>query len=567
MLDMLGSRAAMNTPGNRFPAILRFSRALHGAGTLEDVLDKVRALLTETTRYRWTYVHLRHPDGKTMEIAGWILPTAEQLRSHHALVDVSRDKLLQRVMNATEPFVIDDLRLDPDADQAQVEAAGICSAIVVPMFDGDERVGPLVVPTFMDQGVLPPTEEEYDLVLQVAALVGTVISRLRALDARAQAESRLAQSEKLDALGRMAGAVAHDFNNVLLAVLANIDLAIAEVSPHPAVAYLEDASQAAQRAARLTKQLLASSRGQVIAREPVDVGAVLRSAQKLLEPTLPPGVSLEVALPTELALVLGDCDELERVFTNLLVNARDAVAQGGHINVELRNVHISSEYVASRDEVRSGDYALLAVSDDGIGMTHETQARIFEPFFSTKGPERGTGLGLAVVLGVTKQHAGYVHVYSELGLGTTFKVYLPLAEQGLRAPPSLPPPSDNLDGTESLLVVDDDEQVRRTLERILTRHGYRVHTEASAAGALTALDAQHFDLLLSDVVLGASDGVTLVSQAKQRFPDLRVIFVTGYSRTSLTELSAPRLIKPFPADELLRLLRRTLEASRKPQAR
>jgi two-component system, cell cycle sensor histidine kinase and response regulator CckA len=550
----------MNTPpGNRFPAILRFSRALHAASTLDQVLDKVRGLLTETTRYRWTYVHLRHPDGKTMEIAGWILPSAEQLRAHHALVDVSRDKLLQRVMNATEPFIVNDLRSYADADQTQVEAAGIRTAIVVPMFDGDERIGPLVVPTFADQGVVPPTEEEYDFILQIAALVGTVISRLRAQEARAQAESRLAQTEKLDALGRMAGAVAHDFNNVLLAVLANLDLAIAEVAPHPAVAYLEDALQAAQRAARLTKQLLASSRGQVLARQPVDVGVVLHAAQKLIEPTLPTGVSIEVKAQAERSLVLGDNDELERVFTNLLVNARDAVTHGGHINVELRNVHINGEFIASRDELRSGDYALLTVSDDGIGMTSETQARIFEPFFSTKGPERGTGLGLAVVLGVTKQHGGYVHVYSELGLGTTFKVYLPLADLGLGSAPSVAPRSDHIDGTESLLVVDDDEHVRRTLERILTRHGYRVRAEASAVNALAALDAQHFDLLLSDVVLGDSDGVTLVARAQERFPALQAIFVTGYARTSLSGLSAPHLVKPFPADELLGLLRRTLD--------
>jgi CheY-like chemotaxis protein len=167
---------------------------------------------------------------------------------------------------------------------------------------------------------------------------------------------------------------------------------------------------------------------------------------------------------------------------------------------------------------------------------------------------------LAVVLGVTKQHGGYVHVYSELGLGTTFKVYLPLASQETRSIPSEAPTPGSLDGTESLLVVDDDEYVRRTLERILTRHGYRVRVEATAEGALRAVESQHFDLLLSDVVLGSSDGVTLVAQAKATCPELRVIFVTGYSRTSLSGLSGPHLVKPFSADELLRLLRRTLSA-------
>jgi len=537
---------------------LRFSRALHAAASLEEVLDKVRGLLAEITRYRWTYVHLRHPDGKTMEIVGWVLPSAEQLRAQHALIDVSRDKLLQRVMSATEPFVLEDLRLDPDADQVQVEAAGIRTCIVVPMFDGDARLGPLVVPTFADQGVMPPTVEEYDFVIQIAALVGTVISRLHAQQARVQAESRLAQSEKLDALGRMAGAVAHDFNNVLLAVLANLELAIVELAPHPAVAYLEDASEAALRAARLSRQLLASSRGQVLARDAVDLRAVLRAAEKLLNPTLPAGVGFEVNASDELSLVLGDADELERVITNLLVNARDAVNAGGRISVELRNVRIDGEYIAARDELRAGDYALLVVSDDGLGMAPETQARIFEPFFSTKGPERGTGLGLAVVLGITNQNGGYVNCYSELGLGTSFKVYLPLAGHDVQsAAPSVAPP-EGLDGTESILVVDDDGHVRRSLERILTRHGYHVQTEGTAERALAALGTQHFDLIVSDVALGAGDGVSLVAQARAADPALRAIFITGYSRTTLSGLAAPHLIKPFSAAELLRLLRRTL---------
>jgi two-component system, cell cycle sensor histidine kinase and response regulator CckA len=548
----------MNPHGTSLPALLRFSRTLHGATSLEELLDRVREFLLETTRYRWAYVHLHHPDGKTFEIAGWVLPNAQKLRASHVHIDVSRDRLLQRVIQSVEPFVVNDLRTDPDADQRQVEATGICTSIVVPMFDHDARIGPLVVATFTDQGPLPPLPEELELILPMAALVGSVIGRLRAHEARVDAEARLAQADKLEALGRMAGEVAHDFNNVLFAVLANIELAIAEVKPHAAVTLLEDARQAAERAARLSKQLLASSRGQVLARDPVNLGTVLQAAQKLVEPTLPANVKLEISETEADIRVLGDGDELTRVLTNLLVNARDAVAHGGNVTVELRSIHVNGEYIAARDELRAGDYALLSVADDGIGMTLETQARVFEPFFSTKGPERGTGLGLSVVLGVTKQHGGYVHVYSELGLGTTFKVYLPLANPSSKPTPNPTAVGDSLDGSETILVVDDDEHVRRTLYRVLTRRGYQVHTEATARGALERLAMQPFSLLVSDIVLGSEDGSAFVAEARRRFPDLRAVFITGYTRSSRAALGAPHLVKPFASEELLRLVRATL---------
>lgn len=541
-------------------ALLRFSKALHTANTLEELLDKSREFLLETTRYAWTYVHLRHPDGKTMEIAGWVLPHADKIRASHAQIDVSRDRLLQRVYNATEPFVIDDLRFDPDADQTQVEATGIRTAIVVPMFDNDAHLGPLIVATFADQGPLQPTPEELELILPMAALVGTVVARLRAQDARLVAEAKLAQADKLEALGRLAGEVAHDFNNVLLAVLANIELALLEMSPHPAVALLNDAYEAAQRAARLSKQLLASSRGQVLARKPVDLRDVLAAAQRLLEPTLPSNVELDVQLGLRPVHTLGDADELTRVFSNLFANARDAVSRGGRVSVELRIIRIDGEYIAARDELEPGDYALVSVADDGLGMTLETQARVFEPFFSTKGPERGTGLGLSVVLGVTKQHGGYVHVYSELGLGTTFKVYLPLAAGSTRPLVNRSSMGDVVDGTESILVVDDDEHVRRTLERVLTRRGYRVRAEANMQAALHQLTHHQFDLLVTDIVLGSDDGFALVTRAREVAAELPIIFITGYSRSSRAVLGAPHLVKPFSSGDLLRLLRTTLDA-------
>src|SRR6478735_9310848 len=189
-------------------ALMKLSRALHGVRTLEDVLDHVRTAISESTRYNRCYAHLIHPDGKTFEIVGWVLPNMDLVRQRMATIDVSRDALIQRAHRATEPIVIPDLRLDPDADQAQVEFFGVRTIICVPMFDGDDQIGPLVVPTYADQGVIPPTDEELEFIVQVASLLVVVIGRMRAEDSRRKLEEAAAANERMSALGRMAGEVA-----------------------------------------------------------------------------------------------------------------------------------------------------------------------------------------------------------------------------------------------------------------------------------------------------------------------------------------------------------------------
>lgn len=544
--------------GVPLPPILRLSRALHGAEDLERILDPVREFLTETTRYRWVYVQLLPAGGSKMEIAGWVLPHADKIRASLELVDVSRDPFLQRVLHTREVMVEEDLRLVPDADQAQVEASGIRTAIVAPMFDGDAHLGPIVVCTFTDQGALSPTAEELDVISQIAALVGTVVARVRARAAQLSAESRLARAAKAEALGRMAGEVAHDFNNVLVAIIANLELARSELGSHPVSPYLEDALEASERATKLTRQLLASSRGQPISRRGVALMDVLERAFKLVLPTLGPAQSLERVAPQEPPIVAGDPELLDRVFVNLLVNARDAIGPGGRISVEVRTVHVDGEYVAAGDELRPGSYALVLVSDDGAGMDADTLSQAFDPFFTTKGPERGTGLGLSVVQGITQQHEGYVNVYSEVGRGTTFKVYLPLADGHARweAPAAALPAS--LRGTERLLVLDDDAHVRKTLTRVLTRQGYEVSAAATEAEALALLAEKAFDALVADVVFGVSSGPAIAEKAKALQPAARTLFMTGYTRHIVPALPGPALLKPFSVAELLTVLRTLL---------
>lgn len=537
--------------------LLKLSRALHGVRTLEDLVDRVRTALTEATRYNRTYLHLLHPDRKTFEVVGWVLPDMQLVRQRMATIDMSQDALLQRISNATEPFVVPDLRLDPDADQAQVEFFGNRTCIGVPMFDGDHQIGPLVVPTYADQGVLLPTDEEFEFIVQIASLVAVVIGRMRAEEAHRKLEEVTATSERMSALGRMAGEVAHDVNNVLFTILCNLEFAEQELGEHPIKPLLTEAQDAALRASQFTRQLLAYSRGQVLEMQRIDPGQLLQSIAEMIRPRLTSSVTLELEVGPDLGAIVGDKAQLERVFLNLALNARDALSNHGRIAIEARLLAADGEYVAM-PELAPGNYLVISVSDDGEGMSQEIQARIFEPFFTTKGADRGTGLGLSVVEGIVRQHHGYVHVYSELGLGTTFKVYLP-RDSAAPLPATLSPPVAlaALRG-ETILVVDDDEPVRRTLQRILQNAGCTVLSAGTPGEALELLGTTSVDLLLTDVVLGKSDGVQLAREARQLVPELKVLFMTGYARGKLNELSLPHLSKPFAASDLLTRIRQTL---------
>ncbi|MBL8937225.1 MAG: response regulator [Archangium sp.] len=539
-------------------ALLTLSRALHGVETLEGLMEQVQQALLANTRYRSTYLHLLPPDGKTFEIIGFT-PHSPVLVKQRG-IDFSRDELLQLAITATEPFVLPDLRLEPRADQKQVEFFGNRTSIVVPMFDGDARLGPLVVASYAAEGVLLPTEAEYEFILHTASLVAVVIGRLRAETARREAETRAASTERMQSLGRMAGEVSHDFNNLLVAILTNVGLAIDELGPHPTVELLEDVRSAANRASRLTRQLLAFSRGQVLNRVDVDVPALFASVTKLVAPLLPAHVTLTTSVAPAMAPLAADVDQLERALTNLIVNARDAIgAKRGRITLEAEVMTVADESIAGQHELKRGTWVMLAVSDDGAGMDAATRARVFEPFFTTKPAERGTGLGLAVVDGVVRQHGGSVHLYSEVGKGTTLKLFLPAEVSHRPSPPThAPPPRRH---SERVLVVDDDEQVRRSVERVLLRAGFVVRVVGSAEAALDALEHEPFELLLTDIMLPGLDGVQLAERGRARRPTMRVCFMTGYARGRDALGGAPHLTKPFTASDLLARINHALDAS------
>jgi PAS domain S-box-containing protein len=384
---------------------------------------------------------------------------------------------------------------------------------------------------------------------------------------RLEEQVRLAQ--KMEAVGTLAGGVAHDFNNLLTVIKASVDLARPALPPGSSA--LEDLAQidaAAGRAAILTRQLLTFGRQENREPRPLELNELVHNTASMLERIIGADVRLVVGCTAEATTVQGDPGQLEQVLMNLSVNGRDAMTQGGELAILTDRILIDPEFCVTHPWARPGSYVRLTVSDTGNGMDAETQRRIFEPFFTTKAIGRGTGLGLAVVYGIIKEHAGLIHVYSEVGKGTAFRVYLPLLESEV-PPTALPVPSTIMvGGTESILLTEDDDALRATSSRILTGLGYQVIAAANGEEALRLLETrgQEIHLAIIDVVMPGISGRQVYDQLRPRFPDLHVLFTTGYSPgTSQTEplstLDAMLLPKPYGVRALAQAVRRALDAT------
>ncbi len=383
---------------------------------------------------------------------------------------------------------------------------------------------------------------EVDVAVSTAALRspdGEITGLVAAyVDVRSQRllQEELRQSQKMEALGRLAGSVAHDFNNLLTAILGFADRTrhgLPEGSPH--LKDLDEVSAAANRAAALTRQLLTFSRPQAVAPQVIDVAVVVRAMEPMLRRLLGEQIDLRCHLAPDSGRVLADQHHIEQVLLNLCINARDAMPGGGQLVIETATTVLGGAYLAQHPELAAGAYAMLVVTDTGSGMDEVTQARLFEPFFTTKGG-MGTGLGLATVHGIVKQAGGGIVVYSEPGHGTTFKVYLPLTSADLPEKPaaSLTPATPLPEGTV-VAVVDDNPAVRSLTVALLEDEGFVVQDFASAEEALRHLTGtDRLDLLITDVVLGAMDGALLAAGLRGRYPGLPVIFMSGY--TADTEL-------------------------------
>ncbi len=375
-------------------------------------------------------------------------------------------------------------------------------------------------------------------------------------------EAQLRQAMKMEAVGRLAGGIAHDFNNLLTVILGYTD--VDDGTPIEAAA-VQAVRGAAVRAAALTQQLLAFSRQQVLAPRILDINQVVRGFAAIVGRLVGEDIEVVVAADAKLHTVKADPHQLEQVIMNLVVNARDAMPHGGRLVIETANVTLDREYALSHVAIPAGDYVMVAVTDTGTGMDNATLSRIFEPFFTTKGAGGGTGLGLATVYGVVKQSGGHVLVYSEVGKGTTFKIYLPRSVEEVEMVEA-PLATTNATGAETVLLVEDEDGVRHLLRTVLRRHGYTVIEARHGAEALTFSDqySGRIDLLMTDLVMPQMAGTELAARFAERRPDTRVLFMSGYTEHAvLGELGAAAAFiqKPFTPSTIARKVRDVLDGA------
>ncbi|HLT92679.1 MAG TPA: response regulator [Woeseiaceae bacterium] len=401
----------------------------------------------------------------------------------------------------------------------------------------------------------------------VAELIGVLVDRTE----EKRLEEQFRQAQKMEAIGRLAGGIAHDFNN-LLTVISNfgefvLDRLAPGTTEHDD---MQEVLKAARRAEKLTGQLLAYSRRRPVAPTVLDVNALVAGVDKMLRSLIGDDIELRTDLAPDLWNVKIDAGGLEQVLVNLAVNARDAMPDGGRLSLETRNAVVGDEYATARGrDVPAGRYVVISVTDTGIGMDEETRSRLFEPFFTTKEPGQGTGLGLATCYGIVKQAGGFIWVYSEPGHGSTFRVLLPRASGEAEAEHE-PTHSERLRGQETLLVVEDEEPVRTLVVRLLRMLGYRIHEAGSAAEALDIARTcgEQIQGVLTDIVMPEMNGPALVSRLKEIFPDIRPVYMSGYTRGAIRLDETITLVqKPFAPHDLARKVRDVLDAPQKPTRR
>jgi len=402
--------------------------------------------------------------------------------------------------------------------------------------------------------------EQIELLGQLCVLAVTEdTTEMRLLQAQSE------QAQKMEAVGRLAGGVAHDFNNLLGVIIGYSELSIETLDPKTKIArHLVQIKLAAARGAHLTRQLLAFSRQQVVSLKVLDINAVIHEAGKLLSRVVREDIILSYQTSVSVGLIKADAGQIEQVLMNLVVNARDAMPDGGQITIATDSIALNDKYYMGHEPVPAGDYVMLEVRDTGCGMDEPTKAHVFEPFFTTKQPGKGTGLGLASVYGIVKESGGYVSVGSELGQGTTFKLYFPRV-QGQIDSAAPPVDAESMGGNETILLVEDETALREITVSILQSAGYTVVEADNPATAIQLAETHSgpIHLLLTDVIMPLMSGVELSKRLKAAIPHLKVIFASGYGGDELAKqlsvaTDAVLLSKPFSKNSLLALVHRVL---------
>jgi two-component system cell cycle sensor histidine kinase/response regulator CckA len=393
-----------------------------------------------------------------------------------------------------------------------------------------------------------------------------VITATVDINERLQLESQLRQSQRLESVGRLAGGVAHDFNNLLTVINGYSGLILAALRPHdPLYLPAEAIKKAGERAASLTKQLLAFSRRQVIEPRPLNLNTIVNDAERMLRRLIGEDITLTTVLDPLSGWIMADPDQIHQVIINLVVNARDAMPDGGELTITTRNVDIDGSFASLHSDAVPGRYVLMTVRDTGIGMDEKTLQNAFEPFFTTKECGKGTGLGLATVYGIVQQGGGWIHVWSAVGHGTAFDIYLPRVDACPVPDRAASSMTETLHGSETVLIVEDDKEVRTLAATILRAYGYHVLEAANGSEAFV-VEKEHpgdIHLLLTDVILPGMNGKMLSERLKALRPNLKVLFTSGYTADVITtrgllERDLAYLPKPFSPDTLACKVREVL---------
>jgi signal transduction histidine kinase/CheY-like chemotaxis protein len=560
----------------RLESLVEISGELSRMQEIDTLLGRIAEACGRLVNTDW--VGFRLVDGDELVVAGTLdpgrgMPVRPRLKIGESLAG--------QVAATGRPLLLREPAQHPSMlpeHAEQMRRLGYRGLLTVPAKLGDRVVGVLSFLTTREQGF---STEDMAIATAFASQAAIALenSRLlhesrRAYDELAETQGQLEQAQKMDAIGRLAGGVAHDFNNLLTVILGRTDILLHPLKPEdPMRRGIELIQRTAGRAADLTRQLLAFSRKQVLEAVVVDLNAVTAEMKDLLGRLIGEDIALVTAPTTGLGHVKADRGQIEQVLMNLAVNARDAMPQGGHLIVETANVDLDGDFVRRHVGARPGPHVMLAVSDSGVGIPREVQPHIFEPFFTTKEQGRGTGLGLATVYGIVKQSGGYITVDSESGRGTTFRIYLPRVDAAAPAADRSARPTAAAGGTETILLVEDEEGVRELARDILRSSGYTVIEARNGAEALLLCERHQgpLDLLLTDVVMPRMSGRELAERLAALRPDLIVLYMSGYTddaviRHGVLGAGTAFLQKPFTPGALVGRVRETLDLARREAA-